>query len=202
MKMRKSIGCLILLGLFVCLTGCATLFPSSRNTIVSPWKNFEDIEAAYAKITIGQTITEVHKLGFDPRKVPNIEILNFVQMREEFIPQNSAIRINNLPEEIQLAFKAKDRATAYKIEYSDINKEVAKKTAKSWWLYTIKFNRSIDKTGWQFKKGIIVFVDDVVAYKLKPGAKPKLQEKEEEKKPLGPFQELGDWVIGIGGGLL
>lgn len=199
--MGKLIGCLAILVLFISITSCATLFPRSRNTIVSPWKNFDEIEAAYEKITPGQTIAEVHKLGFDPRKVPNIEILNFVQMREEFIPQNSAIQISDLPEEIQLAIKAKDRAIAYKIDYSDIKKEAAKKTATSWWLYTGKFDRSINITGWQFKKGILVFVDDVIVYKLKPGSKPKLQEKNEDIKPLGPFQELGDWVIDIGRGL-
>ena len=60
------------------------------------------------------------------------------------------------------------------------------------------FRRKTKISGWEFK-AIIVLKNDLVVYKIS-GGKPKVDELLDEKKPLGPLQNIGTnaWrIIGL-----
>jgi len=195
--MKKTIGYFLLISaLFIGLAGCAAVLPSSKTTVVSPWQNFKDIEMIYKKIVPGTTVQELKQWGFDPYTSPNIKILNYRDIAVYFMP-NASIQMSDLPEAVQLAIKAKDRSRAYLIQPSDRKK----KRTGSFWLDTAKFKRLTNETGWQFQ-GLIIIVDDNVVYKTPVSGEPIINTKDEQKNPLGPFQELGDWIIGIGKGFI
>jgi hypothetical protein len=183
--------------LFIGLTGCATLLPSSKTSVTSPWKNFKDAETAYEKIIPGKTtLEELKQMEFDPFKTPNIKILTSRDVINYFMP-NPSIKKEDLDLGVQKCIDAKDRCRAYQINPSDKKK----KREGNFWLDISRFKRQTKESGWEFR-GFIIVVDDVVVYKEPSGGNPQLNLEEVEKKPLGPFQELGDWVISIGRGFI
>jgi hypothetical protein len=186
---------IILAGLV--LAGCAAVLPSSKTTIMSPWQNFQDIEAIYEKIIPGETTTEdLRQMGFDPFKTPNIKILTSRDIADYFLV-NPSIKKEDLDQGIQQCIDSKNRCRAYQIVPSDIKK----KRDGNFWLDTFKFKRQTKVSGWEFK-GLIIIIDNIVVYKEPISGKPQIDVKEIEKKPLGPFQELGDLAIGIGKGFV
>ncbi len=195
--MKKLIGCLAILALFIGLTSCAALLPSSKTTVTSPWKSFKDAEATYEKVIPGKTtIEELRQIGFDPYKIPNIKILTYANIAAYFMP-NPSIQIGDLPEGVQSAIKAKDRSLAYQIQPVVLKN----KRAGNFWLDITKFKRETKETGWQFN-GLIIMVDNVVVYKTHISGDPNINKENEQQNPLGPFQELGDWIIGVGRGFI
>ena len=194
--MKKLIGCLAILALFIALTGCATLLPSSKTVVASPWKNFGDAEAFYEKIIPGKTtLQDLKQMGFDPYEAPNIKILTSRDIVNYFM-SNPSIKKENLDEGIQKCIDAKDRCQAYQIAPSDKKK----KREGNFWLDILRFKRQTKETGWEFK-GLIIVVDNLVVYKEPVSGDPNIDKPDEQKNPLGPLQELGDWVIGVGKGL-
>lgn len=195
--MKKLIGCLAILTLFIGLLGCAAVLPSSKTTMTSPWKNFGDIETAYEKIIPGKTTLEdLKQMGFDPYKTPNIKILTSTDVINYFM-SNPSIKKEDLDSGIQECINAKDRCRAYQINPGDKKK----KREGNFWLDILRFKRQTKESGWEFK-GLIIVIDNIVVYKEPIGGKPQIDLEESEKKPLGPFQELGDWIIGIGRGFI
>ncbi|MDP3051903.1 MAG: hypothetical protein Q8N42_00150 [bacterium] len=195
--MKKLIGCLAILAFFIGLAGCAATLPSSKTTITSPWKNFGDIVAAYEKIIPGKTTLEdLKQMGFDPYKTPNIKILTSTDVINHFM-SNPSIKKEDLDSGIQECINAKDRCRAYQINPGDKKK----KREGNFWLDILRFKRQTKESGWEFK-GLIIVIDNIVVYKEPIGGKPQIDLEESEKKPLGPFQELGDWIIGIGKGFI
>ncbi len=193
--MKKLIDCLAILALFIGLLGCAAVLPSSKTTVTSPWQSFKDIEVIYEKIIPGKTTLEdLKQLGFDPFKTPNIKILTATDIINYFM-SNPSIKKEDLDLGIQECINAKNRCQAYQIVPGDKKK----KREGNFWLDVLRFKRQTKESGWEFK-GLIIVIDNVVVYKEPLSGKPQVEEVSIEKKPLGPFQELGDWIIGIGRG--
>ena len=190
--MKVCFNVLAISSLFIILTGCASLLPSSKVTVKSPWENYDNAKADYEKITPGQTTLEdLHKLGFTPYKVPNVRILNVTEIITVFMP-TPAIRIENLDQGIQRCIESKDRCTAYRIEPSILDS----KRIGNFWLDLLSFKRDTVVTGWEFR-GLITIVDNVVTYKDPPGGRPTINTEEIQKKPLGPLQDIGGAIQGV-----
>ena len=81
---------------------------------------------------------------------------------------------------------AKNDCSAYEIDV----KSLKKKRAGNFWLDALNFKRHTDISGWRFT-GLIVMKGDLVVYKLS-GGQPSIQETEETRNPLGPFQGIAE----------
>lgn len=195
--MKKNIIVLILAGLF--LTGCIGILhssrylPSTKTITSSPWKSFEEAKSVYDRIIVEKTtINDLKNMGCDPYTNPNIKILNSTDIINRFLI-NPSIAKEDLDEGIQRAIKAQNRCFGYLFEPQVIDE----KNTSNFLLHLFKFKREVEGTGWQFK-GLVLIVDGIVVYKDPFGGQPKINVKRIQKNPLGPFQELGDWVINIG----
>lgn len=170
------------------LTGCSSTsyLPSARETIQSPWKNFDDVKAAFDKIAPQQTSTkELQKLGFDPFTTPNIELINYLDITQRFMP-NQSIRLEDLDEALQECLIERELCHAYEVNLHHSDQE----RYGNVFLDLFNFRRKTKLTGWEFK-AIIVMHNNLVTYKLWSG-KPKIDENSDKKNPLGPLQHSED----------
>ncbi len=199
MRKNWSLIAVIFVGLF--LAGCAGMFksstylPSSKTITSVPWKSFDEVKSVYDNIIPGKTtLEELKKMGFDPFTAPNIKILNSTDIINRFMP-NSSIRREDLDEGIQKAIEAKSHCFGYLVEIQITDEENMASFVK----HILRFKRQTQESGWQFK-GLILIVNNIVIYKDTIGGQPKIKVEKIQKNPLGPFQEMGDWIIGIGRG--
>ena len=119
--MKTCLNFLAIFLLVMIMTGCASLLPSSKVTIKSPWQDYDSAKSDYGKIIPATTTVEdLNKLGFTPYRVPNIRILNVTEIIAVFLP-TPAIRIESLDRGIQKCIESKDRCVAYRIEPSILN---------------------------------------------------------------------------------
>ena len=173
-------------------SGCASLLPSTKATVISPWEDFDSVRADYGQIIPGQTtLEELYKLGFSPFGVPNLRIMNATDTINIFM-QNPSMRLENLDLGIQKCFEAKARCTSYRIEPSILdNKRIG-----NFWLDLFTFKRHSVITGWEFR-GLIVIVDNLVVYKDPLGGRPTVNTEEIVIKPLGPLQDAATILPGL-----
>ena len=176
------------LGAMLLTAGCRSLFSSSQSTTVSRWKSYDDVEAAFQKITPYQTtVLDLRTLGFDPKGSPNVKILTYVDIVQTFMP-NPAIHKQDLPDAVRECIAAKEKSRAYLVELQDIRD----KRHGNLLLDIFGFKRQTHESGWRFK-GLILINGDLVVYKLSSG-EPRVASEDKKVKPLGPLQEL-DAVI-------
>ncbi len=171
--------------------GCGALLPSSRQTVQSPWANFDEAKKAYDSIHVGKTSArQLEKLGFDPYTNPNIEIMTYVDIIQKFM-FNPSIRMQDLDEGLQQCIHAKTGCRAYSITPGIIYD----KRTGNLFLDFFNFKRHIKKTGWKFD-ALVVMVDDVVVYK-QWGGSPSIDAITDTQNPLGPFQGASDMFINM-----
>jgi len=171
------------------MTGCASLFSSTRSNTETKWKNYSEIEGAFGAIQPGLTTHgDLKTLGFDPDASPNVKILTYVDVMVLFMP-NPSITAAQLHPAVRECIDAKEHGHAYAVELSDIRT----KRHGNLFLDIFGFKRSTHESGWRFK-GLILLKDDLVIYKLSSG-EPAVSQEELRKKPLGPLQEL-DSIFG------
>jgi len=176
------------LGAMLLTAGCRSLFSSSQSTTVSRWKSYDDVEAAFQKITPHQTtVLDLRLLGFDPKGSPNVKILTYMDIVQTFMP-NPAIHKQDLPDAVRECIAAKEKSFAYLVELHDIRD----KRHGNLFLDIFGFKRQTHESGWRFK-GLILINGDLVVYKLSSG-EPRVASEDKKVKPLGPLQEL-DTVI-------
>ena len=170
---------------FCMLSACASLLPSSQDKSLQPWTTFEEAKASYDRIEPFITDLEtVQKLGFDPFKTPNLQILNHAQVVHAVVP--APIQDNGVvPPGILKCIKAQDDCKGYFMEPNRINRN----RVGNFMLDFMNFKRETITTGWKFR-ALIVIVDDKVVYKQWSGT-PNIQEESVQKNPLGPLQGLG-----------
>ena len=164
--------------------GCASLLPSSKATINSPWEDFNGAKVGYEKIIPGKTTVEqLNNMGFNPYAVPNIRILNATDTINIFM-QNPSMRMENLDPGVQNCAAARDRCTSYRIEPSILDS----KRVGNVLLDLLTCKRHTISTGWEFR-GLIILVDNVVVYRVPAGGRPSINIEEVQNKPLGPLQD-------------
>lgn len=170
------------MSLVLLLTGCAALLPRSESGAKSQWANFDTAKENFNRVNPYETNkSHLVALGLDPISNPNITILNYSDVIRRFIP-SSAVAAENLDRGISECIAAKNDCTAYEIDV----KSLKKKRAGNFWLDALNFKRHTDISGWRFT-GLIVMKGDLVVYKLW-GGQPSIQEAEQTRNPLGPFQ--------------
>ncbi len=172
--------CIILLG----GSGCSSsaYLPSARETVQSPWQDFNDVKASFDQIIPYQTnAQELKAMGFDPFTTPNMQMINYLDITQRFMP-NQSIKKEDLDQGLQHCLNERDRCHAYEVNLRQMKQD----RYGNVFFDLFNFRRKNKLTGWEFK-AIIVMQDDLVVYKLWSG-KPKIDENRDHKNPFGPLQ--------------
>jgi hypothetical protein len=174
--------------LFSCST--TSLLPSQKEVVVTPWNSFGDATIAYDRITPYQTKKdELEELGFAPQVTPNVQILNYLDILEHFLP-NQSITKKDLAEGLQDCLADQEQCKAYSITIRKFDSQRYGNVL----LDLFNFRRKTNVSGWEFR-ALIVLKDDLVVYKLSSGA-PMNDELRDTKNPLGPLQNSdGVWWL-------
>jgi hypothetical protein len=147
------------------------------------------VESAFGKIIPDHTTVEdLRTLGFDPKVLPNVKILTYVDIMKTFMP-NPAIRLQDLPDAVRACIEAQENSRAYLVELRD----TSDKRHGNLFLDVFGFARRTHEAGWEFK-GLILINDNLVVYKLSSG-EPQVSREDSKIRPLGPFQELDSSVM-------
>lgn len=166
------------------LIGCSSLLPSVRQRSESIWTSYDQAQQAFERIQPGTTqIEELWTLGFDPRKHPNIRLLNYLDIIKQFIP-NDSIPMNSVDEAVRDCLQAKTDCHGYLFTTGF----TYRKRIGNAFLDVFNFRRQTQTNGWQFQ-GLIVMNKDLVVYKLASG-QPNIHDFEDKKNPLGPLQDI------------
>jgi hypothetical protein len=174
----------ILVFSFFC-AGCSGLLPSSKRDTETTWTSYDKAKKAFDEIVSYQTTVEdLKRLGYDPFVTPNIRLLTYIELLHRFLPNNSITKAD-LDEGVQDCIAAKDACTAYEIELKIAREDRFGNVLLD--LFT--FRQKTKVTGWEFN-AFIVLKNDLVVYKIS-GGKPKIDELVDQKKPLGPLQDIG-----------
>jgi len=146
---------------------------------------FEHIKANFDKVEVDHTDMEQLKtLGFDPLTAHNARLLSYSDIVPRFMP-NSSIQLSQIPVGIQKCILATDRCAPFTMEFERTKgKRIGSVTAD-----LFGFKRTVEKTGWTATI-LFVMLDGKVVYKSF-GGEPNVYNHTEQKKPLGPLQEIG-----------
>ena len=168
------------------VSGCVALLPGGKQETVAPWHSFEEAKAAYDRIEPYQTkVSDLHDLGYDPARTPNVNILNYSQVVKLAVPQPS-FSIEDQPQGIRDCIRAENQCIGYTLEQSQIKR----KRVGNFFLDFLNFDRETVITGWRFS-ALIVVVDTTVVYKQWSG-QPMVRQIDRNRNPLGPLQGIGD----------
>lgn len=184
MKLTR-ISALVLVFSFFFLHGCASLLPSSKDSVKSPWTSFDEVRSSYDKIIPGKTTyRELKDLGFATDASPNVKNLNYLDVAKAVQP----IRKEELDAGLAACLDARDDCRAYDLELTNLNR----KRYGNFWLDLLNFKRKTRETGWRFR-ALIVVVRDLTTYKVWSG-EPRIDQSRESKNPLGPLQDVGGLI--------
>lgn len=188
MKYRRFIQnkLLVCAAVSLLLVGCGGVLPTKTSMNQSTFASFGEVKQSYDKIQPGKTShAELHMLGFDPESIPNVSILNHVDVVTQF---GAVYNKTDLPEGVKKCMHAGDACIGYVAHIEDIKqKRIGSVPAD-----LFGFRKNVKTTGWRFKATIVV-VDNVVAYKLWNGT-PEIEAVEKEITPLGPLQNMSGAV--------
>lgn len=183
MKKPAVVPALLCLTLLI-LNGCASMLPSAQQHTEARWHNYEEARLAFDAIQPGSTSkAQLADMGFDPFKVPNIKLLNYLELMRIFLP-NDSIRLADLHPDIQSCLSARNECLGYEVLLGNN----AKQRFGNLFLDLFNFRRQTRSSGWQFR-GLIVLRKDQVIYKVESG-QPNTLEFEDKKNPLGPIQDI------------
>lgn len=171
------------------LAACSGVLPSKQVATPSSWDSFDQAKASYDQIVPGQThMNDLLQIGFDPAHTPNIRRLNYLELIELFMPHVSVQR-TDLDPALRACLEARDACYGYEARPGITQHKRHGNAA----LDIFGFRRDTTTTGWLFSS-LIVIHDDTVAYKLWSG-EPNIEQEETDKKPLGPLQNSGEYLI-------
>ena len=186
MSGRRLISILMITWMTICLTGCSFLLPKTTQKTKSVWQSFDEAKKSFDQVTPGQTsLKELYKMGFNPYKSTNMTIKNFISVRDRFDPKQSG---NHLPGQIRQCLEMLDSC------YS-INLEVGGSKSRrvgNFLLDMTSFRRQTVASSWRFEATFIISNQKVV-YKVWRGF-PKKEVYSDKVKPLGPLQNIVDYV--------
>lgn len=143
----------------------------------------------FSSIVPGQTtLAELHALGVDPDRTPNIAILDHIDLLRRLVP-TSTFDIGLLDPGLRECATTPRSCFAYGIEQSHVDR----RRSGNFFLDFMNFKRTVEVDGWQFD-AIVVVKDKRVIYKLWSG-KPHIRQIEREDTPLGPLQGIGPSLL-------
>lgn len=166
---------------------CSSLLPEGRQEKVSPWKSYEAAKEAFDTITQGETDVEtVHRLGFDPGRIANVQILNYSQVARLVLPPSPVQAEAEIPAGLRACLQAQTRCVGYQLDLERIERQ----RVGNFWADFFNFRRETNISGWRFS-ALVVMVDGRVVFKQWSG-QPQVQETQVNRNPLGPFQGGGE----------
>lgn len=179
--MGKNFLLFMILFLF---SGCSNLLPSVESKTATSWESYESIQKVYSEIKTYRTSkNDLHMLGFDPSVSSNTKILNHLDIMEKFLI-NPSIKVSDLDKGLQKCLKTPETCMAYETQI----RYIKRKRYGSVLADVFNFRENTHETGWSFNS-IIVLSDDIVVFKTF-SSQPKIDNKENKKNPLGPFQSM------------
>jgi hypothetical protein len=185
---RHRLPRVIVLALAVTLAGCSTLLPVASDATRVPWERFDDARTAIERLEPYRSHRdELLSDGFDPYQNPSVTILSWPDLLQRFANVH-ALKGSELDHGLQQCLLAGNRCSGLSINVRKIRRE----RKGNFWLDSLAFRREVSVTGWTFN-ALIVFVDDVVVYRVF-GGQPKLEEFSITRNPLGPIQGWGDAI--------
>jgi hypothetical protein len=170
------------------LAGCSSLLPDAKVDTRSDWRSFAEAEAAVRQvIPMRTTEAELKGLGFDPLAKPNVVLLNYAEILRRFLPAGA--RWADVQDEgLRMCLAAASACRGIEVNVSgEFHERVG-----GFWRDFFNFSRQSFITGWRFN-AILLIKDGVVVYRTW-GGEPRIERDEQTHNPLGPLQNLGDWV--------
>lgn len=174
-------------GLGWLLVGCSsTVLPGSSNVSQSTWNTYADAKKAYDTVKVGESsLEDIRKLGFDPKVVPNIKVINYVDVVNLFGP---AFKMDDLPGGVQACAKAREDCYAYAVRLQNVQSQRGGFIPAD----LLGFKKQVTTTGWELN-ATLVLVGDKVVYKLWNGT-PDIKATNQEFNPLGPMQNMSGLI--------
>ena len=180
-----------LAGICLLLCGCGALLPTAKGKVRSPWNSFVEAKDTFDRIAANETTrSDLAHLNFEPFSNSNIEILNYLDLENKFMPNASSSK-EELPNSVRECLSLQDRCSGYQLFVNNLESQ----RYGNVFLDLFNFKRKTEKKGWSFK-ALVVLKDDLVVYKLY-GGKPMIQETYYNKNPLGPIQESADLLMSV-----
>ena len=162
------------------------MLPDAKQDVISPWADFDGAKSSFDQIIPFQTDMEtVRKLGFDPYKTANMQVLNQAQVVNAVLPSPLQAR-DTIPKGIRDCMQVQQDCVGYLMEPGKIQQ----KRQGNFLLDFLNFKRNTLTTGWKFSALIVVIADKVV-YKLWTG-QPRIESTDVRTNPLGPLQSMGE----------
>ncbi len=164
------------------VAGCSNLLPRGEQLTYSPWNSFGEAQATFDKIEPHRTtVAELKAMKLDPKRNPNITLLNYSDILRRFLPSPS-INAHDLDPGVQECIAARSECEGYELNLQTIKR----KRYGSFLADLFNFRRKTDVAGFRFN-GVLLIKSGVVIYKL-TGGEPAIHQYEESVNPLGPFQ--------------
>ncbi|MDO9505826.1 MAG: hypothetical protein Q8M80_02935 [Hydrogenophaga sp.] len=183
--LRTFFLCSVIASVIGVLGGCASLLPTSRTDVASRWTSYEDAERALATIqAFKASRDDVHRQGLDPRLGPGITVLHFADVLQRFTAVVQS-RPDHVDPGVNACLQAGQRCSGYAISV----KKLGRQRVGNFWADSLNFRRETITTGWSADV-LLVFVDDILVYKLM-GGQPTIREVDVQRNPLGPLQGWG-----------
>lgn len=170
------------------LASCASVgvLPENSNKSQMPWASYAEAQTAYEAVKVNaSTLGDIQTLGFDHAKVPNIKILNYVDVVNLFGP---AFKLDDMPAGIKTCVAAKEGCVAYAVRATQVKNKRDGNIAAD----LLGFQKHTSTVGWEFN-ATLVLVGDKVVYKLWNGT-PDIKGSSREFNPLGPMQNMSGMI--------
>jgi hypothetical protein len=178
------------------LAGCSSLLPKSKETAgdaKTAWQSYQDAEQAFDSIVPGKTtLAELAALKLDPRKNPNIHVMQRYEIMQRFIV-NSTVTMDELDDGVRACLAADTGCVGWDIDQRAMQQKRVGNAA----LDMMKMRRETHRYGWRFT-ALLLIKDGVVLYKLS-GGQPLIHEVAQSEDALGPLQAVGSKLNDING---
>lgn len=169
--------------------GCATLLPRANNQEPSRFSSYEAARATFEQIVPYQTsLEDLSRLGFKVDRSANLERIPYPQWINWLMGQNAPH--DEADPGIRDCMAAQVECQAYVFRFSRVDSE----RRGSFLADFFNFKRNTYVHGWRFE-GTVLVRGHVVLFRTDRG-QPWIELYENRTNPLGPFQSMGDGVMG------
>lgn len=170
------------------MVACSGLLPRAGNESFY-FDSFEQAQHAIESLVpMHSTVKDLEARNLDPEHQPNTVLLSFADISKKFLG-SGVLSKDELGPGVSACLAARDACRGLDLNISKIEK----KRTGAFFSDFINYSRRTETTGWRFN-ALILVVDDVVVYRSW-GGQPEVNEIDNQKNPLGPFQDIGPAII-------
>lgn len=171
-----------------CMVACTGLLPRAGNESFY-FESFDEAQHAIESLVPMQSKqSDLIARNLDPEHQPNTVILSFADISKKFLG-GGVLSKDDLGPGITECLAARDACVGLELNISKIDR----KRTGTFFLDFINYRRRTETTGWRFN-ALILMVDGMVVYRSW-GGQPEVKEIDNQKNPLGPFQDIGPAII-------